>query len=62
MTLELSNIGVSFGGGEFASDGVGFAVARGELVVLVGESGCGAIARSDRLVALMSRSCPSCRV
>ncbi len=41
MTLELSNIGVSFGGGVFAVDGVGFAVARGELVVLVGESGCG---------------------
>jgi len=41
MTLELSNIGVSYGGGIFAVDGVGFAAARGELVVLVGESGCG---------------------
>ena len=42
MTLELSNIGVSYDDGlTFAVDGVGFAAAQGELVVLVGESGCG---------------------
>ncbi len=42
MTLELSKIGVSYdGGGTFAVDGVGFAVGQGELVALVGESGCG---------------------
>jgi osmoprotectant transport system ATP-binding protein len=42
MNLELSNIGVSYDGGDtFAVDGVDFAAAEGELVVLVGESGCG---------------------
>ena len=55
MTLELSNIGVSYdGGGTFAVDGVGFAAAEGELVVLVGESGCGkttTLKTINRLVA-----------
>ncbi len=42
MTLELLNIGVSYDGGRtFAVDDVNFAVAQGELVALVGESGCG---------------------
>jgi osmoprotectant transport system ATP-binding protein len=42
MALELSNVYVSYDEGEsYAVDGVSFVAAPGELVVLVGESGCG---------------------
>lgn len=42
MALELSSICVSYDDGEtFAVDGVGFAAAAGEFLVLVGESGSG---------------------
>lgn len=42
MTLELRDVCVTYDGGRtFAVDGVGFRASRGELVVLVGESGCG---------------------
>ena len=42
MTLELLHIGVSYDGGRtFAVDDVSLAVEQGELVALVGESGCG---------------------
>ena len=42
VTLELKNIGKSFDGGlSFAVEDVGFSAEPGELVVLVGESGCG---------------------
>jgi osmoprotectant transport system ATP-binding protein len=42
MTLELRNLGVSYDRGRsFAVDDVSFSASQGELVVLVGESGCG---------------------
>ena len=42
VTLELRNISKTYDGGRtFAVEDVSFSVGRGELVVLVGESGCG---------------------
>jgi len=42
VTLELRNVGKSYDDGvSFAVEDVSFAAAPGELVVLVGESGCG---------------------
>jgi len=42
MTLELRKVSRTYDGGKsFAVDGVSFAAAPGELLVLVGESGCG---------------------
>ena len=42
VTLELRNISKSYDGGRtFAVEDVSFAAAPGELVVMVGESGCG---------------------
>ena len=42
MTLELSKISKTYdGGGTYAVDDVSFTAQSGEMVVLVGESGCG---------------------
>jgi osmoprotectant transport system ATP-binding protein len=42
MFLELRSVGKTYDGGQtFAVEGVSFAAAPGELVVLIGESGCG---------------------
>lgn len=42
MTLELKNVGKTYDGGQtFAVEDVSFSAGRGDLVVLVGESGCG---------------------
>lgn len=42
MTLELDHVRKSYdGGSSFAVDGVSFQAARGQMVVLLGESGCG---------------------
>lgn len=42
VTLEIRNVSKSYDGGRtFAVEDVSFAAAQGELVVMVGESGCG---------------------
>lgn len=42
MTLELRNVSKSYDGGRtYAVEDVSFSAATGELVILVGESGCG---------------------
>jgi osmoprotectant transport system ATP-binding protein len=61
--LALEQVRKSYDGGRsFAVDGVGFRAGAGELVVLVGESGCGKTTTLKMINRLVERSAGSIRV
>jgi osmoprotectant transport system ATP-binding protein len=61
--LALEQVRKSYDGGRsFAVDGVGFRADAGELVVLVGESGCGKTTSLKMINRLVERSAGSIRV
>jgi osmoprotectant transport system ATP-binding protein len=61
--LALEEVRKSYDGGRtFGVDGVGFAAGAGELVVLVGESGCGKTTTLKLINGLIERSAGAIRV